>query len=365
MASTPLFCPVQDTLETSTSEAKTLTSAFGYNSLAAPDDFKAFHDDARKARFVPAYVQAKLQKGFIYCLVFYVCGTFIRHLTVSAPPKCSEFQYPQCEKAIEHYLDRGAGGRCRAFSLVKAEGDYFRYPYSSTDQATCPEQGCCGCPGQCSKCPPLLPECMTSQMVGTWRVVFDDASETEYTFDAHGHVEAKLPASSVPARWKIGPGLAIGKDLPGSPKWATIEEAMAECSRHGKSSCEAFSYNDNEMQMMHGRYYMFFRQHVKRVTAWHRGSLWKTYQLEQNDEQATHMRLAGALNETHDGAQYTSRVFRLDLHRAAPAHFADGSVDIMRVSANSDLSVARTVKANSGSKLEKRTTGVGVQVSSP
>mmetsp|Transcript_13733 Transcript_13733/g.23683 ORF Transcript_13733/g.23683 Transcript_13733/m.23683 type:complete len:347 (-) Transcript_13733:125-1165(-) len=117
-------------------------------------------------------------------------------------PSCRSYEYPQCEAAMHGYLLLSARSRCEAFERVKAEGDFFKFPYSATSQETCTSPGCCSCPGQCSKCPPILPECSTWQLDGTWKVAFADGTAGKYRFDAHGHCEMELPASALPTTWK-------------------------------------------------------------------------------------------------------------------------------------------------------------------
>mmetsp|Transcript_150955 Transcript_150955/g.277257 ORF Transcript_150955/g.277257 Transcript_150955/m.277257 type:complete len:881 (-) Transcript_150955:59-2701(-) len=117
-------------------------------------------------------------------------------------PSCRSYEYPQCKAAMHGYLLLSARSRCEAFERVKAEGDFFKFPYSATSQETCTSPGCCSCPGQCSKCPPILPECSTWQLDGTWKVAFADGTAGKYRFDAHGHCEMELPASALPTTWK-------------------------------------------------------------------------------------------------------------------------------------------------------------------
>lgn len=111
------------------------------------------------------------------------------------PARCSAYSYPQCEAALQRLLHTsGANRRCQAFEQLKSEGDYFQFPYSATRQERCMHEGCCGCSGQCSKCPPLLPECSSWRLDGAWKVSFRDGSMDLYRFDASGHVEVEALA---------------------------------------------------------------------------------------------------------------------------------------------------------------------------
>jgi len=144
------------------------------------------------------------QKCAVFLCVAFLISNSIRRM--SAPSEghadvqiaCDAYTYPQCENAIIHYLEHGAQHRCEAFERVKAEGDYFKFPNSAHKKAHCIKAGCCSCPGQCSQCPPVLPECISWRLDGEWKVAFNDGSLAKYTFDAKGHVEEELPPKLIP-----------------------------------------------------------------------------------------------------------------------------------------------------------------------
>lgn len=114
------------------------------------------------------------------------------------PVPCGEYFYPQCERAIIHYLEHGASHRCEAFERVKAEGDFLRFPNLPHREDLCNKAGCCPCPGQCSKCPPVMPECMTWKLDGVWKVAFTNGALATYRFDGNGSVEEEMPEILVP-----------------------------------------------------------------------------------------------------------------------------------------------------------------------
>lgn len=261
----------------------------------------------------------------------------------SFAPTCAAYTYPQCEAAIRSYLLHGAKSRCEAFERVKAEGDFVKFPYSASQQDSCPAAGCCGCSGQCSKCPPLLSECSSWRLDGSWKVAFGDGSEATYTFDAHGHCEVELSSSVLPVTWKEYDQAYIpaGKDA-ADALWSTISDAKKQCG--AMPACKAITYDSSTRKGE--TFYVYLKAASAIAPA--PGTAWKTMVEEQRPELHGTAALAGPLTQHH------SR-FRLDLHKVAPQLFPDGSSEQFSI-VNEELQVERRFAGM------KKLDGVGVRV---
>jgi len=270
-------------------------------------------------------------------------------------PTCKEYKYPGCEAAINRYLQSGARSRCDAFERVKAEGDQLQFPSDPTRQDVCGSEGCCGCPGQCSRCPPLLKGCSSWRLDGAWKVAYEDGSEARYTFDPHGHVEVELPSTAVPPVWKPYDGAYVpaGNDLSGAgaPQWLTIPAAQELCGR--LPNCRALTF-DAMTKTPEDRYFIFPKSVNNFASA--PGTTWRTLVNDRRPELAGGAAVAGALVEVTGGqGQSQGDSFRWDLHAAAPALFPEGCEEFMTV-VDSEIKVQRTVK---GAPL---ISGVGVEL---
>jgi hypothetical protein len=246
--------------------------------------------------------------------------------SMSSAPTCSDYKYPQCEAAMEWYLSRNAANRCEAFEHVKAEGDLFKFPYSTSQQDMCDlgRSGCCGCPGQCSKCPPLLAECVSWRLDGSWQIAFTEGSDSRYTFDAHGHYQLDLPSSSLPVSWKSWDQAFIpnGSDL-GPPQLISVSDAKNRCRQDPR--CKGITY-DEASNIGNNVYEVFFKLVSTVVAA--PGTGWKTFVEEERPELHERVAVAGPLQQTGLNA---SGAFRLDLHSAAPQLFPHGCFEQLTV----------------------------------
>jgi len=263
--------------------------------------------------------------------------------------QCNTYTYPQCEDAIKWYLHQGAKDRCQAFERVKAEGDMVRFPYT-TSQDVCPAEGCCGCPGQCSRCPPLLPECSFWRFDGEWRVAFEDGSEGVYEFDPQGHCQVVLPNSLLPPMFKaydnffIPQDAAQGGDL--LSRWATEAEGEKLCVE--TKGCQAVTF-DLTKRTDQGHYYAHLKSNKGMVTM--PGYHWRTLVRQESPPTPGGITAAGPLKAQVGG---TEVAYVFDLHLAAPKFFAEGAVDVLTV-AGSDLQIER--RLHGGQTILK---GVGV-----
>lgn len=262
------------------------------------------------------------------------------------PPTCAAYTYPQCEVALHGYLSQSARTRCEAFERVKAEGDLVKFPYSPSLQEMCTDAGCCGCAGQCSKCPPLLPECSSWRLDGTWKVAFGDGSNAKYTFDANGHCEVEFPVNVLPVKWKEYNQAYIqqGGDAE-EAQWRTVSDAKKECEL--KTGCKGITYDASTRK---GETYYVYLKSTASLTPGP-GTSWTTMVEEHRPELHGSAAVAGPLTQVSSDAAGT---FRFDLHRASPQLFPVGSMEHFSV-ADGALEVERRV---AGTKL---LTGTGVQ----
>jgi len=338
-----------DEVDGAPSKRKTAEADGSYGSVQSKLDL----GDPRATKVLRAY--ALLQQGLPYLLgcwflwsvghrVFTMLhGQSASQLLAPSPapggsafsrPSCAAYTYPQCEQAMLRYLLVGVKDRCEAFERVKAEGDVFQYPYQTDSQVTCAQPGCCGCPGQCSKCPPMLPGCSSWHLDGAWGVAFSDGTEANYRFDAHGHCEMTQPASSLPLVWKSYDGAYVpqGSDL--VAKWATVQEALALCQQ--TTGCRSIVFDANT-QTPEGKYYVFLKTIVEIVFL--PGATWRSYINEERPKFIKKVAVAGPLTEVGTGGQ----TFRLDLHLASPHLFPEGSADLISVR-NGELYVQRLMQ---------------------
>mmetsp|Transcript_38898 Transcript_38898/g.72045 ORF Transcript_38898/g.72045 Transcript_38898/m.72045 type:complete len:393 (-) Transcript_38898:84-1262(-) len=266
-------------------------------------------------------------------------------------PSCRSYEYPQCEAAMHGYLLLSARSRCEAFERVKAEGDFFKFPYSATSQETCTSPGCCSCPGQCSKCPPILPECSTWQLDGTWKVAFADGTAGKYRFDAHGHCEMELPASALPTTWKAYQQAYIpqGNDLNSYPRWLSVQDAERLCTQ--APDCRGITYDESSRTNTQDSQPVFFI-YLKSTAAFAPGpgTGWIAHVEEQKPELHGQAAVAGPVLEQ---SREAAGAFFFDLHQAAPQLFPEDSLELFTV-VNDELRVQRLIR---GSKVQS---GVGI-----
>lgn len=258
---------------------------------------------------------------------------------------CSTYTYPQCEDAMKWYLQQGTKDRCQAFERVKAEGDMVKFPYTS-GQEVCAAEGCCGCPGQCSRCPPLLPECSSWQLDGIWRVAFEDGSEAIYTFDTHGHCEVKLPESLLPPIFKEFDSTYIPQAMDNGDlmsRWVTEAEGKQLCVE--TAGCQAISF-DLSQKTDQGHYYAHLKSHSNMVTV--PGNRWRTLVRQPSFPTQGGVTAAGPLVMQIG----TPGTFTFDLHRAAPHFFEENSVDVLTVTGG-ELQIER--RLNAGKTIVKGT----------
>lgn len=260
-----------------------------------------------------------------------------------AGPRCADYQYPQCERAMSVHLDGAVRSRCAAFEAVKAEGDNFRFPWSDANEERCGAAGCCGCPGQCSRCPPILPECASWRFDGTWSVAFDDGTSSRYIFDALGHCEAEFPVSVLPVNFKYYNHAFIpsGSDLPGAavPSVLTLDAAKTACANDTR--CSGLTYN--EAESANGALKVFFKTTAALSLA--PGTGWQAFVREGHPTlQHDNVAVAGPLvAESNVTAHHGHFIF--DLHRASPQFFPSGSKEHIAVD-DGELRVARFIPGN-------------------
>lgn len=256
-------------------------------------------------------------------------------------PTCSAYKYPQCEAAMRWYLSQNARNRCEAFERVKAEGDFFKNPYSETSQELCTTAGCCNCPGQCSKCPPVLPECSTWQVDGTWKVAFADGTDAKYAFDAHGHVEMELSPRALPMTWKSYQQSYIprGSDLDSYPKWLSIQDAERLCN--DVDQCHGITYDESTRTGSEQSQPIYFI-YLKTTSAFAPGpgTGWITLIEEQRPELHGTVAIAGPVTKRPEDDAGT---MRFDLHQAAPQLFPELSTETYKV-VDDELKVERRVR---------------------
>jgi len=183
------------------------------------------------------------QRVTIVLLLCFIGVSLWSKVGAGSGPQCMSLKYPQCESAIKWYLANGASSRCQAFERVKAEGDFFQFPNSPDKNDYCTNEGCCDCPGQCSKCPPILSECLSWRLDGQWKVAFTDGAEATYNFDAMGHLEMKLPPSELPRMFHDVPEARApaGNDLLNPAQWLTAAEAKELCVK--TAGCQAATWD--------------------------------------------------------------------------------------------------------------------------
>lgn len=249
------------------------------------------------------------------------------------------------------HLSQMARTRCEAFERVKAEGDFFKFPYSETSQETCTAAGCCNCPGQCSKCPPILPECSTWQLDGTWKVAFADGTETKYVFDAHGHVEMELPSHALPMTWKSYRQAYIpeGSDAKNYPKWLSIQDAERLCN--DLDECRGITYDENTRTGSDKSKPIYF-VYLKTSSGFEQGpgTGWITLLEDRKPDLHGTAALAGPVAKH---PPYDAGTVQFDLHKAAPQLFPEDSLEIFKI-VSDELKVQRRVRG------QVTQTGVGV-----
>lgn len=281
----------------------------------------------------------------IYIAVHRMMGDFAHHGLdhafapapapgVAAAPRCQDYTYPQCEATIHSYLSQNARSRCEAFEQVKAEGDFLKYPFSATKRDVCTEAGCCGCAGQCSKCPPILLECSSWQLDGTWKVAFTGGSEAMYTFDANGHVEARLDESAVPTVWKDYDQfyLAAGADA-APPQLLTPEAARQTCV--ALPDCKGITYDFSTQK---GDKVAVYFKTMAAITPG-AGTQWHSSVRDQLSHLQGGVAVAGVLTQISSDPGGT---LTFDLHQAAPQLFPAGSIERLSVTKGS-LFVTRRI----------------------
>jgi len=200
------------------------------------------------------------QRVTIVLLLCFIGGSLWSKHSAGAGSQCMGLKYPQCESAIKWYLAHGASSRCQAFERVKAEGDFFQFPESPDKNDYCTSEGCCDCPGQCSKCPPILSECLSWRLDGQWKVAFTDGAEAVYNFDAMGHLEMKLPPSELPRMFHDVPEAraSAGNDLLNSGQLLTAAEAKELCMK--TAGCRAATWDSSIVKTSGGCWKLGVRQ---------------------------------------------------------------------------------------------------------
>jgi len=209
--------------------------------------------------------------------------------------------------------------------MVHSEGDVFQFPYSPSSTEVCLEEGCCGCPGQCSKCPPLLSGCTSWELDGLWEVAYDDGYRARYTFDAHGHVEILMPKTSIPRTWKSYPDTYIenGHDVKGTPQWFNVSAAKEYCTM--LKTCKGITYNVDSKKTLAGVevFLVFFKEIIFITHA--PGTGWQSFLEDPLPELGRLAVIAGPLVQNK-----TSRdTFTFDFHRAAPKLFPPGTHEVI------------------------------------
>lgn len=279
--------------------------------------------------------------------------------SVSASKRlCKTYTYPGCEAALAQKLASGARNRCEAAQRVRAEGDFVEFPYlDQAEQPRCAKSGCCGCPGQCSRCPPVLAECTPAIFAGSWRVAFSDGSSAQYNFDAHGHVEVELPSYSLPLIWKKYEMAYVprGNDLLDSPRLMSIEAGKELCAQ--TPACLSITVDTSQQaKRSQGNLYDIWFKSVSTVVL-ASGTSWRTFLPDRHNLHEDRVAIAGALqlmtNNTvvgpfaapfgEGGSPGQAAIFNLNLHQVAPQFFpAPGSVEEV-VLQDSELRVLRLV----------------------
>lgn len=258
----------------------------------------------------------------------WTAGQLKQVIPVSSSSSCKDYTYPQCEDALHWYLSQGAKTRCEAFERVKAEGDVFRYPSDKGSMDYCEESegvACCGCEGQCSKCPPVLHGCSTWPLDGSWVVAFGDGSQARYNFDAYGHVEVILPQSIVPKPWKRFTEVYIkqGDDLM-PPSWMNLSTAMLTCA-HAKA-CRGITFDANVRDPQNEGKHLIYIKTIAAMTQ-APGTGWETHLQEQKTSRQS-VAVSGAVVQQSPGQ------FKLHLHKSAPLLFPQGSHQIISIQEN-------------------------------
>lgn len=328
--------------------------------------------DERSARVLDAF--SLFQRALPYVIVVWLISFFgCRWLSapqVPAPlavpspapavadsrPQCTAYRYPQCESALHFYLSAGATSRCTAFERVKAEGDLVQAPFLAAS-AACSEPGCCGCPGQCSKCPPILPECVTWRLDGSWRVALQDGTEVQYTVDAHGHCEIRQPAASLPKMWKRYTGAYVGNGNDVLVFDGTLQDAQARCKQY--AACRSLVYDASKFSPQ-GVGQIFLKSATDLVIV--PGTGWVSWVADQHPNLVGEAAVAGPLVPV-PGDALGKDSFRIDLHRAAPHLFPEGSQDVLTVGADGGLLVQRHLGL-AQEPAHEQLTGVGISVHS-
>lgn len=274
----------------------------------------------------------------------------------ASKPLCKTYKYPGCEASLAQKLASGARTRCEAAQRIHAEGDFVQFPYlDQAEQPRCMESGCCGCPGQCSRCPPVLAECTPAIFAGSWRVAFLDGSSAQYNFDAHGHVEVELPSYSLPLVWKKYEQAYVprGNDILDSPRLMSLEAGKELCAQ--TPTCLSITVDTAEhAKKTQGNLYDIWFKSVSTVVL-ASGTSWKTFLPDRHNLHEDRVAIAGALqlmsNTTvlgpfaapfgEGGSPGEAATFNFNLHRVAPQFFPDpGSVEEL-VLRDSELRVLR------------------------
>jgi len=273
-------------------------------------------------------------------------------------PLCKTYKYPGCEAALAQMLASGARTRCEAARRIRAEGDFVQLPYlDQAEQPRCKNSGCCGCPGQCSRCPPVLAECTPAIFAGSWRVAFSDGSSAQYNFDAHGHVEVEMPSYSLPLMWKTYEQAYVprGNDLLDSPRLMSIQAGKELCAQTPNCLSVTVDTSVHTSKTEGDAYDLWFKSVSSVVLA--SGTSWKTFLPDRHNLHEGRVAVAGALqlmtNTTvlglvaapfgEVGSPEEGATFNFNLHQVAPQFFPDpGSVEEL-VLRDSELRVRRLV----------------------
>jgi len=281
-------------------------------------------------------------------------------------PLCKTYNYPGCEAALAQKLASGARTRCEAAQRIRAGGDFVQFPYlDKAEQPRCTTSGCCGCPGQCSRCPPVLAECTPAIFAGSWRVAFSDGSSAQYNFDAHGHVEVELPSYSLPLMWKKYEQAYVprGNDILDSPRLMSIQAGKELCAQTPNCLSITVDTAHHTKKPQGNLYDIWFKRVSSIVLA--SGTAWRSFLPDRHNLHEDRVAIAGALqlmtNTTADililgkvlgtfaspfgegGSPGEAATFNFNLHQVAPQFFPDpGSVEEL-VLRDSELRVLRLV----------------------
>jgi len=276
----------------------------------------------------------------------------------ASKPLCKTYKYPGCEAALAQKLTSGAHTRCEAAQRIRAEGDFVQFPYlNQAEQQRCTTSGCCGCPGQCSRCPPVLAECSPAIFAGSWRVAFSDGSSAQYNFDTHGHVEVELPSYSLPLMWKKYEQAYVprGHDLLDSPRLMSIQAGKELCAQSPNCLSITVDTSIHTNKTQGNLYDLWFNSVSTIVLA--SGTAWKTFLPDRHNLHEDRVAIAGALklmtNTTvlgpfaapfgEGGSPGEAVTVNFNLHQVAPQFFPDpGSVEELMLR-DGELRVLRLV----------------------